>query len=213
MNRLYDARFARDRLLLHPGEHAVSDDDVVLSTVLGSCVSVCLRDATRGIAGMNHFMLPAPLPTSRFFSSDAGRFGLHAMELVINAMLARGATRSRLRAKVFGGAHVLSTGVRSDRVPTANVEFALAYLEAEGIPLLAQDLGGLRARKLSFIVRTGEVFVQKLRAAHPTEVLVEEDAYRAALAAETRRKQRAAQVLFDAPAGEPEIELFDARSP
>lgn len=211
MKRLFDAHFQRDRLILSPGEHAVSDEDVVLYTVLGSCVSVCLRDATRGISGMNHFMLPAPLPSSRFFSSDAGRFGLHAMELVINGMLKRGAERARLRAKVFGGGHVLPTGARTDRVPTANCEFALAYLAAEGIPLLARDLGGLRARKVACFAASGEVFVHKLRSAHPAEVLAEEKAYRAALAASARREQREAQVLFEELAPAPPVSERRAR--
>ncbi len=200
MNRVFDSQFQRDRLILSPGEHAVSEEDVVLYTVLGSCVAVCLRDSIRGISGMNHFMLPMPLPSSKFFSSDAGRFGLQAMELVINGMLKRGATRPRLRAKVFGGGHVLSTGSRADKVPSSNCAFALEYLAAEGIPVLAQDLGGLRARKVSFLARTFEVLVHKLGAHHPPEVIAEERAYRTSLGAETRREHRVSQFLFDEPA-------------
>lgn len=196
MIRVFDTRFHRDRVILSPGEYCTSDEDVILYTVLGSCVSVCIRDPVRGIAGMNHFMLPSPLATSKFFDSDAGRFGLHAMELVINGVLKRGASRPNLRAKVFGGGHVLATGSRTDKVPESNIEFAVTYLEMEGIPILARDVGGLRGRKVAFFSASGDVYVQRLRSNHTPEVLAEETSYRQRLAKSTREAT-------------PDLQLFD----
>lgn len=120
LNRYYDPYFACDAVKLLPGEYFASGEDLVIVTVLGSCVSVCLRDPLNGIAGMNHFMLP-----ERGLGGDpaspSARYGSHAMELLINRMLALGASRERLQAKVFGGGSVLRQ--ISAAIGQRNVEF------------------------------------------------------------------------------------------
>lgn len=135
------------------GEYRVSSDpDVVLSTVLGSCVSVCLYDPARRLGGMNHYLLAD--------GSDGEvtslKYGAHAMELLINTMLKAGASRSSLQAKVFGGSKM--SGRFADIGPR-NAAFALKYLAAEDFPVNAQDLGGAEARRVNFHPATGKARV------------------------------------------------------
>lgn len=132
------------------GEFRISrDPDAVLSTVLGSCVAVCLWDKAEGLGGMNHFLLPFGPKAA---TSAPERYGVHAMELLINGLLKAGAARGRLQAKLFGGARVSSA--LSD-IGQNNARFARAFLEAEGIPCLAESLGGTSARRVLFRPATG----------------------------------------------------------
>lgn len=130
------------------GEYRISETpDEVLATILGSCVATCLCDPVRGIGGMNHFLLPKGRP------DDANiKYGTHAMELLINSLLKRGAVRERLEAKVFGGARMLR-GLPN--IGEANAEFAQWFLETEGIRCVASSLGGTQARKVRFWPATG----------------------------------------------------------
>lgn len=132
------------------GEHHVtSDPDVVMTTVLGSCVAVCLRDSTAMVGGMNHFLLP----DGKVEGADQGRrFGAYAMELLINDLLRSGARRERLEAKLFGGARMFD-GL-SD-VGASNVAFAEKFLRDEGIPVLGGSLGGTEARRVQYWPSSG----------------------------------------------------------
>lgn len=151
------------RLYIAQGEHAVSGDpDAVITTILGSCVAVCLRDAARGIGGMNHILLPETGPASL---SGVYRFGAAAMEILINDMGKAGAARSRLRAKVFGGASML--GAMSD-VGASNIAFVEDFLAREGIPCDAASTGGRNARQVRFWPRDGRV-LQRIVKAPPSE--------------------------------------------
>ena len=138
-------------LYISQGEDGVTGDpDVVISTILGSCVSFCLHDPEAGIGGMNHLLLPE-------MSSGAGGLdtvGAAAMERLINEMVHRGASRWRLKAKVFGGASMLS-GLTD--IGARNAAFARAYLTSEGLPCQAESLGGVHARRLRFHAATGRV--------------------------------------------------------
>lgn len=133
------------------GEFRISRDaDAVLSTVLGSCVAVCLWDAEARLGGMNHFLLPFGPKAA---ASAPERYGVHAMELLINGLLKEGAARARLQAKLFGGARV-STAL-SD-IGQSNARFAREFLSAEGIPCRAESLGGTGARRVLFRPVTGQ---------------------------------------------------------
>ncbi|MCB1388339.1 MAG: chemotaxis protein CheD [Rhodobacteraceae bacterium] len=135
------------------GEFHVSDDpEIVLSTVLGSCVSVCLYDLDRRIGGMNHYLLA----DASEGEAASLKYGANAMELLINNLLKRGATRARLQAKVFGGSRM--NGRFADIGPR-NAEFALRYLAAEDFPVVARDLGGAEARRVNFHPATGKARV------------------------------------------------------
>lgn len=131
------------------GDYAISKDpDVTLSTVLGSCISVCLFDPANRIGGMNHFLLP----TDRGQFSKNLRYGAHAMELLINELMKSGGQRANFQAKVFGGARM--TGSFGD-IGGANAVFAREFLAQEGIVCLSESVGGTSARRLQFIPTSG----------------------------------------------------------
>jgi chemotaxis protein CheD len=129
----------------------VSDPDVVLSTILGSCVAACIRDPVAGVGGMNHFLLPgsADAITS---GGDATRYGVHLMELLINGLLKKGARRDRLEAKIFGGAKTIA---RFSNVGEQNAVFARQFLMDEGIQVVGESTGGEFGRKLEYWPSSG----------------------------------------------------------
>lgn len=151
---------ARERMLhVVQGEFAVvSEPGVVLTTILGSCVATCLWDPNAGVGGMNHFLLPGDADSG----SDSMKYGVNAMELLVNGLLQHGAARSKLQAKVFGGARVIRN--LSD-VGSKNAAFALEFLRLEGIPCMANSLGGDRARRVRFWPLTGRAGQLLLEAA------------------------------------------------
>lgn len=144
---------------IYIGEVHASRLPTVIKTLLGSCVAVCLWDPETRIGGMNHFMLPRSL---RKVTDDPARFGVHAMDLLIGEMLKAGAERSRLRAKCFGGAHVLDTVEEEDGVPSQNITFAIDFLKREGFRLTGEDLGGYAPRRVHFHTDTGRAFVHRI---------------------------------------------------
>lgn len=142
--------------VLVQGDHAISaDDGTVLATVLGSCIAACLRDPVAGLGGMNHFLLPDGGDTG----PGAMKYGLHAMELLINDLIRAGASRRRLQGKLFGGARMLR-GLPD--IGAANARFAIDFLHREGIADLGGSLGGDRGRKIRFWPQSGRVQVQFL---------------------------------------------------
>jgi chemotaxis protein CheD len=142
--------------ILIQGEHGVADHpDSVLATVLGSCIAACLRDPVAGIGGMNHFLLPEGSDTG----PGAVKYGLHAMELLINSLIRAGASRTRLEAKLFGGSRMMR-GLPD--IGTANARFATEFLRREGIADLGGSLGGDRGRKIRYWPVTGRVQMQLL---------------------------------------------------
>jgi chemotaxis protein CheD len=158
---------------ISPGELYASQRNILIVTVLGSCVSACLMDPVARIGGMNHFMLP-DRTGSQSVVSEPARYGAHAMEMLINNLLTMGAHRGRLVAKVFGAGRVLPG--MSD-VGARNAEFALDYLGREGITVSAKDVGGNHARKVYFFVETGRVLVKELRQLHNDTLIDRERAY------------------------------------
>lgn len=152
----YDAALQTEAIRLLPADYIATDRPVALVTLLGSCVAACLYDSAQAIGGMNHFMLPGDGN-----DSSCARYGMNAMELLINDLLKRGARRNRLQAKVFGGGNVLN-GFHNDPIGTRNARFVLQYLGAENIPVRAQDLGDIHARKVGFFPQTGRTLVKRL---------------------------------------------------
>ncbi|GHA84434.1 chemoreceptor glutamine deamidase CheD [Cognatilysobacter bugurensis] len=171
----YDAALHTRAIKLLPADYVVTDRPVAIVTLLGSCVAACLYDAGLAVGGMNHFMLP----DSGSAGDVSARYGANAMELLINGLLKRGARRSRLQAKVFGGGNVLR-GFQ-DPIGTRNAEFVLDYLDAEQIPLVAQDLGDIFPRKVCFFAQSGRTLVRRLPATREREVADVERDYRSRL--------------------------------
>lgn len=131
------------------GEYRVSTSPtVVFSTVLGSCIAACIYDDQVGVGGMNHFLLASST------SSDSvnARYGIHAMELLINGIMKKGARRENLKAKVFGGAKMSAN--LSD-IGASNADFVQRFLRDEGIPVISSSVGGTSARRVRFHPTTG----------------------------------------------------------
>lgn len=147
------------------GDYAVSTDPmVVMSTVLGSCVAMCLFDTTNRVGGMNHFLLA----TSSLAESDDLKYGVNAIELLINRLLRSGAERYNLQAKLFGGARM--TDHASD-IGASNAAFAKDFLEREGISCVSSSLGGKQARRVQFVPTTGAARQIQISGVTPDEQL------------------------------------------
>lgn len=152
------------RVILMPGEFFVSSQPMVISTLLGSCVSACLYDPVQKIIGMNHFLISGggKAPVTPICLSEAGRYGIHAMELLINEMMKQGARRHSLRAKVFGGSS-LAEQRSVYRIGENNCRFVTEFLDMEKIPITARDLGGSHGRVVYFFHGDYSVYVRKIR--------------------------------------------------
>lgn len=178
-NRYFDRHFSVEAAKILPGEYYVSDQGMLLVTVLGSCVAACIRDTEAGIGGMNHFMLPDD--GGRDVIAASARYGVYAMEVLINHLLKLGARRSRLEAKVFGGGAVLSS-LASSNVGGRNAEFVIDYLKTERIPIVAKDLLDSYPRKVYFFPSNGRVLVKKLHRVHNETLFNREKDYKERLA-------------------------------
>jgi chemotaxis protein CheD len=172
-NRYFDRQFDVETVKVLPGEYFVTTSAMMLVTVLGSCVSACIRDRDKGLGGMNHFMLADGDSTDQVASA---RYGTYAMEILINHLLKLGARRTNLEAKVFGGGRVMAT-LSSSQVGDRNASFVLDYLKTEAIPVRAQDLLDVHPRKVYFFPATGRVLVKKLVRMHNDTVARREKEY------------------------------------
>ena len=176
-----------------PGEYYVTNQSEFIVTVLGSCVSVCVRDPRRRIGGMNHFMLPtsgsgagAELPDP----TQAARYGSFAIELLLNELIKRGSSRDDLEVKITGGGAVLAGMTNIGRL---NVAFAREFLEAEGLAICGEDVEGVYPRKVYYQPLTGKVRVMKLKKLANDTIFERERAYASTLA---RPRKAGAVELF-----------------
>jgi chemotaxis protein CheD len=221
-NLYFDNHFKKPGVKLLPNEFYMTSEDMVLVTVLGSCVAACINDRTAGIGGMNHFMLPDDGADASSAASDSMRYGAYAMEVLINEMIKRGGRRERFEAKVFGGGAVLA-GMTTINIGDRNSEFVRRYLALEKIRITAEDLQGMYPRKVAFMPRTGQVMVKKLMTQHDPVVLEREQALAQRTPeqrAERLAKARARVELFNthqtrpaaaaSTAAKPRVELFGA---
>lgn len=175
-NLYHDRNFGIDAAKLLPGEYYVTGKDMLLVTVLGSCVSACIRDTQSGIGGMNHFMLPDACVDTNDPLSKSARYGTYAMELLIDQITKLGAKRANLEAKVFGGGNVLA-GLTVANVGERNADFVLRFLNTENIRVAARDLVDIYPRKVFYFPRTGKVLVKKLMKVHNNTILRREVDY------------------------------------
>jgi len=162
----YDAHFRNDAVKILPGEYFVHTEDLLIMTTLGSCIAACLWDRSVRVGGMNHFMLPDG-------AGDSGRYGSYAMELLINEMMKRGASRVNMEAKVFGGGQVIA-GMNSLNVGERNTNFVIDYLKTERIPIMSKDVMDIYPRKVCFLPASGKAMVKRLAPAN-AEALVAQD--------------------------------------
>lgn len=182
-NLYYDSTFQTEAVKLLPGEYFATGRDIVLVTVLGSCVAACVRDIESGVGGMNHFMLPDAGSDPDNPLTESARYGSYAMEVLLNQLAKRGARRRNLEAKVFGGGNVMP-GLTVSNVGARNARFVLDYLSREGIRVAASDLEGPRARKVYFFPASGRVLVRKFESLHNDTIVQREIEYRTRLKTE-----------------------------
>lgn len=175
-DRLHDSEAAK----ILPGEYYTTARDMLLVTVLGSCVCACIRDKVSGIGGMNHFMLPDAGQGQGNPLGESARYGAYAMEILINQLLKMGAKRSNFEAKVFGGGAVLR-GFTVANVGERNAEFVVRFLKTERITVVAQDLLDIYPRKVYFFLHTGLVRVKKLKQVHNDTIINREFEYKSRL--------------------------------
>lgn len=192
VRRYFDPDFRATAIKVLPGEHYVTGDaEEMLVTVLGSCISACIRDPVAKVGGMNHFMLPGEARGGWGHASNGMRYGHFAMERLINDLLARGAHKDRLEIKLFGGANVLQSNMK---IGSNNAEFIHTYLRDERLRVTSEDLGGIYARRVHYFPLTGKVFRLELKREPDRAVFKSELTYR-----ELLRQQQV----------EGSVELFD----
>lgn len=189
MNVIFSQKFKQEMMVIQPGEFYISGD-YIINTLLGTCVSVVLYCEEFKIGGLNHYMLP---DSTSIQSDRSGRYGVFAMELLINEFVKRNIPRSKLTAKVFGGGKVLETFHHEQQVHvgTKNVNFVLDYLSREKIPIISKDVGGEGGRKIYFFPKTGKVLVSRIR--KTSDIMKNENLYEKKL--ESRPKDQV--ILFD----------------
>jgi chemotaxis protein CheD len=183
----------KKHIRVHIGEFHASKEPVVIETLLGSCVAVCLYDPLSRIGGLNHILLPGRADMKHF--DTASRYGINAMELLINRVMELGGMRRNLVAKVFGGANVMPTVFREDGMGSRNAKFVLEFLYNEAITVLSQDLGGHDTRRIYFHTDTGDVFLKRTSPSYLSRISLEE---RELLSAARKKAREAGEVtLFD----------------
>lgn len=169
----FEPHFDSEAVKVLPGEYFVADEDILIMTTLGSCIAACLWDRFARVGGLNHFMLPDGDGTNS--ANSNGRYGAYAMELLINEMMKRGAARTSLEAKVFGGGQVIS-GMDTMNVGERNTRFVLDYLKTERIPVVSKDVLDVHARKVCFLPASGKAMVKRLASTNTSALLAQERA-------------------------------------
>lgn len=175
INRYWDKTTNMPTAKILPGEFYVTAHNEAIATVLGSCISACIRDPVAKVGGMNHFMLPVKgNKNEKIDLSNAARYGNFAMEQLINDILRNGGSRNNLEVKIFGGGRVMQ--YMTD-VGKRNIKFAREYIELEKLKLLAEDVGGLYPRKVRYMPQTGKVMVKKLYSKHNSTIETRDESY------------------------------------
>ena len=180
ISRYWDKTHNTYAAKLLPGEYYVSLHNELITTVLGSCISACIRDVKMGIGGMNHFMLPMGCEeehSGKIHLTSATRYGNFAMEMLINEIIKAGGDKKRMEVKLFGGGRVLSNMTTLD-IGKKNIRFVYDYLEAEGLKVVSEDVGDIYPRKVNFYPESGRVKMKKLRNMHNDTIKQREERYR-----------------------------------
>jgi chemotaxis protein CheD len=177
-SRLYfDRTFGCEAAKIGPGEYYFTDKDMLIVTVLGSCVSACIRDIKSGVGGMNHFMLPNNSQADKDSPvSESMRYGSYAMEVLLNQLFKNGGRRENLEAKIFGGGRVLQD-FKVMNVGERNADFVRQFLLDEGIRVTGEDLNDVYPRKVYFFPKTGKVMVKKMKSVSNPQLLKREAQY------------------------------------
>jgi chemotaxis protein CheD len=179
IHRAWDRRNERWAARILPGEYFVTRSDEIITTVLGSCISACMRDPARGVGGMNHFMLPEDMTHGSSAWSDpraglATRYGSFAMESLLNDLMKLGARRDRLEVKLAGGGRILAS---MTDVGERNIQFVRNWLSIEGLKIAGEDVGDSYPRRIRYFPSSGRVLMFRLRILDHSAVVSREKEY------------------------------------
>jgi len=188
IRRMRDSRFPHEIASILPGEFFVSREPMVVYTVLGSCISACIRDPIVRVGGMNHFMLPEPKENAHDSWGESTRYGSFAMESLINEILKRGGIKSRLEIKLFGAGKIYDGHID---VGDKNAKWVIQYLKSEGLTVLKTDLGDVFPRKVYYFTESGRVLLKKIERIKNRTIFQRENEYA------TRIQQREQQPAED----------------
>ena len=188
IRRMRDSRFPHEIASILPGEFFVSPEPMIVYTVLGSCISACIRDPIVGVGGMNHFMLPEPKETAHDSWGESTRYGSYAMESLINEILKRGGLKSRLEIKLFGAGKIYEGNID---VGANNAKWVIGYLKSEGLAAIKTDLGDVFPRKVYYFTDSGRVLMKRIERVKNQTIQERENEYAA------RIKQREQQPVED----------------
>jgi len=187
VHRFFDKKNNKDVVIISPGEYFATSEDIIIQTLLGSCISVCLYSDFDRLAAMNHFMLPRYVEVDKITSSESGRYGMYAMELIIGEFVKRGIKKGNLKAKVFGGSNVIDFDRQHDSVASNNIKFAVNFLDREKIPMISCHLGGSSARKILFLARSRKVLLKEIGDREKQSTIREELEYQKEIQVETKK--------------------------
>ena len=165
-------------IMLKAGEYHATVNGEVLYTIVGSCIATCIYDKEKKISGMNHFLLPGMVRPNEMLTSEVGRYGMFAMELLIGELIKLGAHRSNLEAKLFGGGNVLKFRSGDGDITGSNIRFAKKFLELEGIPTVKQDVGGNAGRKVLFFTDSHRVLLKRFDIGKDKHLFDDEKSYK-----------------------------------
>lgn len=177
MNKFFDITLNREIITIYPGELYITKKSELITTILGSCISIVLFDEQNSIGGINHYMLPAAPPESKKNSGlPITRFGEYAIKTLIQEMINQGASLKNLKAKIFGGSNVLNFSSKKDErkkdvqkkdalIGEENINFARKFLKKIGIPIVSEDVGGVSSRKIFFDTTNYKVFLKRINSA------------------------------------------------
>ena len=176
IRRMRDYRFPYEIASILPGEFFVSRDPMIVYTVLGSCISACIRDPVAGVGGMNHFMLPEPQEKTRDSWGESTRYGSFAMESLINEILKRGGLKTRLEVKLFGAGKIYDSKID---IGARNAEWVVTFLRTEGLVPTKTDLGDVFPRKVYYFTNSGRVLMKKIERIKNQTIFTRESEYAA----------------------------------
>ncbi len=174
MHTYFNSEFNKKVIIISPGEYYVTTEDIIIQTVLGSCISVCLFTEQSDLAGMNHFMLPQQIHLTDYIDSFSGKYGMYSMELLFRHFVKNGINIKNLKAKVFGGSSLLNLNKNQESIACSNIKFIISFLDKEKIPIISIHLGGKKARKIYFFIKTRKVMLKEI-AQRKDEMLVKEE--------------------------------------
>ncbi len=192
MHTFIDSKFKKKVVSIGPGEYFIAEEDLIIQTVLGSCIAVCLFTDTNVTSGMNHFMLPGGSGNE---TMDSLRYGIYSMEVLINSLLKLGIRKKDIKAKVFGGGNIIDFKASKNTVGENNIDFIFDFLVKEDIPIMTRHVGGDHARKILFFSLDKRVLLKEINKTERDDTVREEAEYSKTII--KKQQQQSSIIWFD----------------